>query len=82
MVATTMSCFLAHDGAYYDAEILHRDISVGNIMISEGGEGFLIDWDMCVHVRPGAKSSGRVERTVGIFIRSQDCLVVDASLIL
>ena len=55
-----MSCFLAHD-----AEILHRDISVGNIMISEGGRGFLIDWDMCVRVGPGAKSSGRVERTVG-----------------
>ena len=77
-----MSCFLAHDGAYYDASILHCNISVGNIMISEGGGGFLIDWDMCVHVGPGAKSSGRVERTVGIFIRSQDCLVVDASLIL
>jgi len=79
-----MSCFLAHDGAYYDASILHRDISVGNIMISEGGGGggFLIDWDMCVRVGPGAKSSGRVERTVGIFLWSQDCLVVDASLIL
>ena len=79
-----MSCFLAHDGAYYDASILHRDISVGNIMISEGGGGggFLIDWDMCVRVGPGAKSSGRVERTVGIFFWSQDCLVVDASLIL
>ena len=78
-----MSCFLAHDGAYYDASILHRDISVGNIMISEGGGGeFLIDWDMCVRVGPGAKSSGRVERTVGIFLWSQDYLVVDTSLIL
>jgi len=79
-----MFCFLAHDGAYYDASILHRDISVGNIMISEGGGGggFLIDWDMCVRVGPGAKSSGRVERTVGICLWSQDCLVVDASLIL
>ena len=80
-----MSCFLAHDGAYYDTSILHRDISVGNIMISEGGGeggGFLIDWDMCVRVGPGAKSSERVERTVGIFLWSQDCLVVDASLIL
>jgi len=75
-----MSCFLAHDGAYYNASILHRDISVGNIMISEGG-GFLIDWNMCVCVGPGAKSSGRVERTVGIFLWSQDCLV-DALLIL
>jgi len=76
-----MSYFVAHDAAYYDASILHRDISVGNIMISEGG-GFLIDWDMCVRVGSGAKSSRRVERTVGIFLWSQDCLVVDASLIL
>ena len=76
-----MSYFVAHDAAYYDASILHRDISVGNIMISEGG-GFLIDWDMCVRVGLGAQSSGRVERTVGIFLWSQDCLVVDASLIL
>ena len=36
--------FVAHDAAYYDANILHCDISVGNIMISEGGGGgFLID---------------------------------------
>ena len=79
-----MFCFLAHDAAYYNASILHRDISMRNIMISEGrgGGGFLIDWDMCVRVGPGAKSSGRVERTVGIFLWSQDCLVVDASLIL
>ena len=72
-----MSCFLAHDAAYYDAEILHRDISVGNIMISEGGGGFLIDWDMCVRVGPGAKSSGRVERTVGSCLCSKiDLLLI------
>jgi len=79
-----MSCFLAYNGAYYNASILHCDISVGNIMISErgGGGGFLIDWDMCVHIGPGEKSPQRVERTVGIFLWSQDCLVVDTSLIL
>ena len=69
-----MSCFLAHDAAYYDAEILHRDISVGNIMISEGGGGFLIDWDMCVRVEEGAEPSGRVERTVGICLFSNIAL--------
>ena len=79
-----MSCFLAHNGAYYDASILYHNISVGNIMILEEGEGggFLIDWDMCVCIGPGAKSPGRVERTVGIFLWSQNCLVVDALLIL
>ena len=67
-----MFYFLAHDGAYYDVSILYHNISMGNIMILEGGGGggFLIDWDMCVHVGPGAKSSGRVKRTMGIFFWS------------
>jgi len=54
-----MSCVVAHDAAYYDAKILHRDISVGNIMISEGGGGgFLIYWDMCAHVEEGQSHQG------------------------
>jgi len=64
-----MSCFLAHDGVYYNVSILHHNINIGNIMISEEGE-FLIDWDICVHIGPGAKLSGRIERTVGIFLWS------------
>jgi len=71
-----MSCFLAHDATYYDAKILHRDISVGNIMILEGGGGFLIDWDMCVHVEEGAEPSGRMERTVGICLCSKIALLL------
>lgn len=35
---------LAHKDAY-DAGILHRDISPGNIIIHEGS-GLLIDWDL------------------------------------
>ena len=70
-----MSCFVAHDAAYYDAKILHRDISAGNIMISEEGGGFLIDWDMCVRIGGGVQPSGRVERTVGVCLLFQDCLV-------
>ena len=71
-----MSYFLAHNIAYYNAEILYCNISIRNIMISEEG-GFLIDWDMCVHIRPGAKSSGRVERTVGSCLCSKiDLLLI------
>jgi len=77
-----MSLFVAHDVAYYDANILHRNINVGSIMISEGGGGFLIDWDMCVRVEERAEPSGRVERTVGICPLFQDCLVIDVSLVL
>ena len=70
-----MFCFSAHDTVYYDANILHRNISAGNIMILEGGEeGFLIDWDMCVHIEEGAEPSGRVERTVGICLFSNIAL--------
>uniref|UniRef100_A0A0W0G4E4 Protein kinase domain-containing protein n=1 Tax=Moniliophthora roreri TaxID=221103 RepID=A0A0W0G4E4_MONRR len=36
----------AHQVAYDEAKVLHRDISSGNILISEDGKsGFLIDWD-------------------------------------
>ena len=75
-----MSCLVAHDAAYYDTDILHHDISVGNIMISEEGEGFLIDWNMCVWVGPGAMSLERVERTVGSCICSKiDLLLISVS---
>jgi serine/threonine protein kinase len=30
----------------YRAGILHRDFSPGNIIITSGGRGLLIDWDM------------------------------------
>ena len=71
-----MFCFSAHDIAYYDANILHHNISIGNIMILEGGGGFLIDWDICVHVEEGAEPSGRVERTVGICLCSKTTLLL------
>ena len=78
-----LSCFVAHNAAYYDAKILHHNISIGNIMISEGGGGgFLIDWNMCACIEEGAELSERVERTVGICLLFQDCFVVDISLIL
>ena len=70
-----MFCFLAHDGAYYDTSILHHNISMGNIMILEGG-GFLIDWDMCVHIEEGAELSGRMERTVEICLCSKIALLL------
>ena len=68
-----MSNFIAHDGAYFDANILHQDISLENIMISEDG-GFLIDWDKCIHVRPQEQSLKKVEKTVCICLSSNIAL--------
>ncbi|KAH7921106.1 hypothetical protein BV22DRAFT_1198444 [Leucogyrophana mollusca] len=47
----------AHKHAYEDAGILHRDISVGNIILkNDGTGGLLIDWDLC---KPLNKESRR-----------------------
>ncbi|TFY58525.1 hypothetical protein EVG20_g8114 [Dentipellis fragilis] len=49
MVRATYHAFLAHWDAYSLANILHRDISGGNILIVEDKDttrGILIDWDL------------------------------------
>ncbi|KAI6163461.1 hypothetical protein EDD17DRAFT_1507184 [Pisolithus thermaeus] len=38
----------AHWKAFEKARVLHRDISVNNILIDENGEGVLIDWALAV----------------------------------
>ncbi|KAF8191328.1 hypothetical protein BJ912DRAFT_297438 [Pholiota molesta] len=38
----------AHDGAFFEGKVLHCDIAVGNIIISDEGKGQLIDWDPCL----------------------------------
>ena len=40
----------AHNDTYSKACILHCDISVGNIMLGDNGEGILIDWDQSMGV--------------------------------
>ena len=37
---------IAHADAYNRTRILHRDVSEGNILITEEGAGILIDWDL------------------------------------
>ena len=55
----------AHRRAHSDAKILHRDISPGNIMITNEGNGLLVDWDLSKDI--GASNiESPPERTVWI----------------
>ena len=50
---------LAHAAAYNNARILHRDISGGNILITEKGTGILIDWDLSKKVKVDADADAK-----------------------
>ena len=55
---------LAHRHAHDKAEILHRDISAGNIMITEEGRGLLVDFDLSKFLDADDGGESQVERTV------------------
>ncbi|KAK0466195.1 uncharacterized protein EV420DRAFT_1326591 [Desarmillaria tabescens] len=66
--------FLAHEDAYTLCQILHRDVSGGNILIvyddkaskdnrDGGGRGLLNDWDMALHTDRLEKAARQAERT-------------------
>ncbi|KIM39246.1 hypothetical protein M413DRAFT_447194 [Hebeloma cylindrosporum] len=38
----------AHDSAYFDAQILHCNINIANIVTSATGRGLLIDWEISI----------------------------------
>ncbi|KIM40750.1 hypothetical protein M413DRAFT_412875, partial [Hebeloma cylindrosporum] len=58
LVTVIADAMEAHDAAFFDAHILHRDISIGNILI-HNGRGLLIDWDSCLIVVNGPRSAPR-----------------------
>jgi len=56
----------------FDAHVLHRDISAGNILITCEGKGLLIDWDLSIKIidpKTGKKPSSarRPDRTVSFY---------------
>ncbi|KAH9961812.1 hypothetical protein BC827DRAFT_1267471 [Russula dissimulans] len=50
---------LAHSVAYEKTRILHRDVSAGNILITEEDSGILIDWDLSKKVMPEVDAKPR-----------------------
>ncbi|KAF9553266.1 hypothetical protein CPC08DRAFT_645826, partial [Agrocybe pediades] len=54
--------FLAHKRVYTKCQILHRDVGLHNILVTEDGEAFLNDWDLAMYVqevRAGARQAAR-----------------------
>ncbi|KAF5380270.1 hypothetical protein D9757_007954 [Collybiopsis confluens] len=51
LVRVILDALIAHQVAYQKCSRLHRDISSGNIIITEEGRGMLIDWELSKDVR-------------------------------
>lgn len=58
------SCCEAHGKAFELLKLLHRDISFGNIVLTNDGNGWLIDWEFAKRVDDIGNS--RPERTVSV----------------
>ncbi|KAF8553900.1 hypothetical protein OG21DRAFT_1509533 [Imleria badia] len=61
LVMSVFDALQAHSHAFKFAKILHRDISVGNIILTNEGKGLLIDWELAKKVNEGG--SRRPDRT-------------------
>ncbi|KAI9567163.1 hypothetical protein HD554DRAFT_2024342 [Boletus coccyginus] len=46
LVTAVFNALQAHSHAFKIAKILHRDISAGNIILTDEGKGLLIDWEL------------------------------------
>ncbi|KAF8553341.1 hypothetical protein OG21DRAFT_1254751 [Imleria badia] len=46
LVTAVFDALKAHSHAFTSAKILHRDISAGNIILTDEGSGLLIDWEL------------------------------------
>ncbi|KIK67588.1 hypothetical protein GYMLUDRAFT_215717 [Collybiopsis luxurians FD-317 M1] len=50
LVNAIYDAIIAHGDAFRLASQLHRDISAGNIIITDDGRGMLIDWELSKHL--------------------------------
>ena len=68
----------AHEEAYTKANIMHRDISVGNILLIPCGEhpvdkqplykGMLTDWELSKRLEQSEQDPRQPDRTVRLFL--------------
>ncbi|KZT19166.1 hypothetical protein NEOLEDRAFT_1246004 [Neolentinus lepideus HHB14362 ss-1] len=71
LVRVVHGCLIGHAGAYYTANILHRDVSAGNILIvrktlPDGKietKGLLNDWDLSKETSNGNEEARQIDRT-------------------
>ena len=56
---------IAMSVAYKSAGILHQDVSIGNVMVTEDGRGILNDWD-CAWIKTPQQAEQR-HRVVRVF---------------
>ncbi|KAF5386277.1 hypothetical protein D9757_008595 [Collybiopsis confluens] len=61
LVCAIRDALIAHQVAFEKGSRLHRDISVGNIIITDEGKGMLIDWELSKDVKQ--EGSRSYERT-------------------
>ena len=63
------SLYTGHESLYHRARILHHDISMGNIMLTEQeDDGFLIDFDFAVDADPPESSDAQRRTGTKVFM--------------
>ena len=59
--------YIAHKHAWEKTQILHGDVSMGNILIDiKTGDGFLNDWDLCKYKHELGGPTGQHARSVNL----------------
>ncbi|KAM7191172.1 hypothetical protein V8F33_009043 [Rhypophila sp. PSN 637] len=83
LLAALADCIEGHESLRQKAGLLHRDISIGNLMISKDSGGFLIDLDLAVREqRVGAsgakgKTGTRAFMAIGALLGEQHSFMHD-----
>jgi serine/threonine protein kinase len=73
-------CSAAHWVAYHKANILHRDISVGNVLLTHDGKhGLLIDWELSKRVSRSKQSATATDQNTNASIQDMSSSPHDSS---